>query len=271
MFLRIILWLSLTLPLLVGGPATAQVLTPTKLSTTVSPATAKVGDEVELIVNARIDPTWHLYATDFDPDLGPTVFTFTWTNNTAAFDGDLSQYGAVLFLNTPGEELNPAQRGKFEAYMRAGGNAMVVHRAAITPPDAWPWYEKLVGRRFVNHPMVQTGVVDTVDSGFPATFGLPERWIWSDEFYVTTNPYEVRIDTVLGVDESSYDPTLIWPGQTVKGMGKDHPIAWRHRHENGRVFVTTLGHNGEMYRDPQYLGHLLGGIYWAATGRGQRR
>jgi thiol:disulfide interchange protein DsbD len=83
MFLRIILWLSLVLPLAATTPAAAQLLEPTKLSTSVSPATAKVGDEVELIVNARIDPTWHLYATDFDPDLGPTVFTFTWTKNPA--------------------------------------------------------------------------------------------------------------------------------------------------------------------------------------------
>ena len=54
-------------------------------------------------------------------------------------------------------------------------------------------------------------------------------------------------------------------------MGKDHPIAWHLRRDKGRVFVTTLGHNGEMYRDPQYLTHLLGGIYWTATGMGQRR
>jgi hypothetical protein len=26
-----------------------------------------------------------------------------------------------------------------------------------------------------------------------------------------------------------------------------------------------------MYRDPQYLSHLMGGIWWAATGRGQQR
>ncbi|OON68984.1 protein-disulfide reductase DsbD family protein [Hymenobacter sp. CRA2] len=83
MFLRLILWLSLLLPLVAVAPAAAQILEPTKLSTTVSPATAKVGDEVELIVNARIDPTWHLYATDFDPDLGPTVFTFTWAKSPA--------------------------------------------------------------------------------------------------------------------------------------------------------------------------------------------
>lgn len=199
------------------------------------------------------------------------AFELTYTSKTQVFEGDLKQYAAVMFLNTPGEELNAAQRARFEDYMRGGGNAIVVHRAAITPPNDWVWYERMVGRSVGPHPKLQTGVVTVVDRDFPAAFGLPERWIWSDEFYVTTNPYGVRIDTVLGVDESSYDPTLIWPGQTVKAMGRNHPIAWYHRHEQGRVFVTTLGHNGEMYRDPQYLGHLLGGIYWSATGRGQRR
>ena len=198
-------------------------------------------------------------------------FDITWTNSTDVFDRDLSQYAAVMFLNTPGEELNPGQRAKFEAYMRAGGNAIVVHRAAITPPNGWIWYEKLVGRTFINHPMVQTGVVTVADKDFPAAYGLPERWIWSDEFYVTANPYDVRINPVLNVDEASYDPTKIWPGQVGKRMGKDHPVAWHHAYEKGRVFVTLLGHNVEMYRDPNYLAHLMGGIYWTATGLGQRR
>lgn len=32
------------------------------------------------------------------------------------FDGDLSQYAAVMFLNTPSEELTPAQPSRFEAF-----------------------------------------------------------------------------------------------------------------------------------------------------------
>ena len=196
-------------------------------------------------------------------------FELVWTRHPESFDEDLSQYAAVMFLNSPGEELNAGQRAKFEAYMRAGGNAMIVHRAAITPPGEWPWYEKLVGRRVGVHPMVQTGVVTVEDRNFPAAFALPDRWVWSDEFYVTTNPFDVRINTVLGVDESSYDPTKIWPGQVSRPMGKDHPIAWYHMYEKGRVFVTTLGHEGAMYRDYTYLTHLMGGIYWTATGRGQ--
>ena len=91
------------------------------------------------------------------------AFEFTYTNKPEAFDGDLKQYAAVVFLNTPGEELNPAQRANFEAYMRAGGNAVIVHRAAITPPNGWVWYEKLVGRSFKIHPFLQTAAVDVAE------------------------------------------------------------------------------------------------------------
>lgn len=195
-------------------------------------------------------------------------FEFSWTNKPEVFQGDLKQYAAVVFLNTPGEELNELQRKSFEDYVKAGGNAVVVHRAAIAAPNVWPWFEKMIGRSFKTHPMLQTGVATVVDKTFPATYGVPDRWIWSDEWYEFTNPHNVEIHPVLNADETSYDPAKIWPGQVSTGMGKDHPVSWYHQYEQGRVFVTALGHNGEMYRDPQYLTHLLGGIYWAATGYG---
>jgi thiol:disulfide interchange protein len=53
----------------------AQILTPTHLSTALSQPKAAVGTEIELIINAKIDPKWHLYATDFSEEVGPTVFT----------------------------------------------------------------------------------------------------------------------------------------------------------------------------------------------------
>ncbi|HEX8656018.1 MAG TPA: protein-disulfide reductase DsbD domain-containing protein, partial [Hymenobacter sp.] len=63
--------------------ATAQVLTPTHLSTALSQPTAKVGEEVELVVNARIDDKWHLYASDFSDEVGPVVFTMTFKPSPA--------------------------------------------------------------------------------------------------------------------------------------------------------------------------------------------
>jgi len=196
------------------------------------------------------------------------AFELAWTATPQALEGDLSKYAAVVLLNSSGEEFNDVQRASFERYMRGGGNAVVVHRAIISAPGKWPWYERLVGRSFRIHPMVQTAVVNKRDPSHPATFGLPDHWIWSDEWYEFDNPHQVAIRPLLAVDERSYDPKKIWPGQVANGMGADHPVSWTHAYEKGRVFVTALGHNAEAYKDPQYLAHLWGGIWWSATGLG---
>lgn len=78
-----IFWLSWLLAFGLALSGWAQVLTPTRLTAAVSRPTARVGQELELIVNARIDDKWHLYASDFDPDLGPTVFAFTFPPSAA--------------------------------------------------------------------------------------------------------------------------------------------------------------------------------------------
>jgi thiol:disulfide interchange protein DsbD len=73
----------LVLLLLLTGQASAQILTPTHLSTALSQPKAKVGEELDLIVNARIDDKWHLYSTDFSEDVGPIPFTLKFTPNAA--------------------------------------------------------------------------------------------------------------------------------------------------------------------------------------------
>ena len=69
--------------LLLSNLAGAQVLTPTHLSTALSQPKAAVGTELELLINARIEPKWHLYATDFGDDVGPTVFTLKFQPSSA--------------------------------------------------------------------------------------------------------------------------------------------------------------------------------------------
>ncbi|MGR4877330.1 ThuA domain-containing protein [Pseudoxanthomonas sp. LARHCG66] len=197
------------------------------------------------------------------------AFELTWSWNSSPFDGDLSAYAAIVLLNTPGDELKGPQRERLTSYVRAGGGVVAVHRALIfNPPGEWPWFERLIGRTFRIHPMVQTATVRVEDPAFPATFGLPAQWIWTDEWYEFNAPVTRGLRTVLSVDESTYDPSRIWPGQTAHGMGKEHPVAWYHAYDGGRVFVTALGHTPALYDDPLYLAHLYGGIWWAATGQG---
>lgn len=197
------------------------------------------------------------------------AFDMTWAWNASPFDGDLSQYAAIVLLSTSGEDLAKQQRGKLEAYVRAGGGIVAVHRALIINPRGdWPWYEKMIGRSFITHPMVQTATVRTIDPSFPATFGLPARWIWTDEWYEFKPPIVAGLHDVLEVNESTYDPTRIWPGQVATGMGKHHPVAWYHAYDGGRVFATALGHTPALWDDRLFLDHLYGGIWWAATGKG---
>ena len=66
-----------------AGPATAQIFVPTHLSTALSQPAVKVGDELELVVNARIDDKWHLYASDFSDEVGPVVFTLAFKPSPA--------------------------------------------------------------------------------------------------------------------------------------------------------------------------------------------
>lgn len=48
-----------------------QILKPATWTQEISKTSLKVGDEVELIFRAKIDPAWYMYANDFDPDCGP--------------------------------------------------------------------------------------------------------------------------------------------------------------------------------------------------------
>jgi len=93
-------------------------------------------------------------------------FDVEWTNQPSAFEGDLSQYAAIVMMNTAGDVLNETQRKAYEGYMQAGGNSVVVHRGIVMPEGEWPWYEKLVGRSFTVHPLMQTAIISSASVKF---------------------------------------------------------------------------------------------------------
>ena len=178
------------------------------------------------------------------------------TEDAAVFrEENLRRYRAVVFLNTTRNVLNGAQQTAFERYIQAGGGFVGVHSAADTEYE-WPWYGKLVGAWFANHPNhpnVRSAAVDVVDRTHPATRALPERWERSDEWYSYRSFYPA-INVLAQLDEESYD------GGT---NGAYHPIAWYHAYDGGRAFYTGLGHTDESFSEPLFLEHLLGGIRYA--------
>lgn len=164
----------------------------------------------------------------------------------------LSPYQAIIFLNTTEEVLNSEQEQAFERYIKAGGGFVGIHAAADTEYD-WPWFGKLLGARFANHPEIQDATILVTDKNHPASSPLPERWQRRDEWY---NFKEIAptIQVLAWLDESTYS------GGT---HGKEHPFAWYQPVDGGRVFYTAGGHTEESYQEPLFLQHLLGGIRYA--------
>lgn len=195
-------------------------------------------------------------------------FAVFWTADAGRVmnDAELAKYQAVVFLLTTGDILDDRQQAAFERYIRKGGGFVGVHSASDTEYD-WPWYTKMVGHMFRVHPAVQTAVLQVRERNFPGMERFAPRTLFTDEWYEFGPATSKDLTYLLTVDESTYKPETSRPDRQSKGMGAFHPISWYQPYDGGRSFYTALGHIAATYRDPVFLHHLYGGIYWAATGR----
>jgi cytochrome c len=175
---------------------------------------------------------------------------------TAFSDRNLARYDAVVFALTTGDVLDDSQQAALERYVGAGGGFAGIHSASDTEHD-WPWYGGLVGAYFQTHPTIQRAAIDVSDRTDPSTLRLPRRWVRVDEWYAFAANPRSHVHVLAALDETTYSPG-------GAAMGRDHPIAWSHRYAGGRAWYTAGGHTVESYAEPLFLGHLLGGILWAA-------
>ncbi|MGZ2371679.1 protein-disulfide reductase DsbD family protein [Ancylomarina sp. YFZ004] len=61
--------------------AFSQIVQPAKWKVEFSKKDVKVGETLEVLIKGDLEDTWHVYSNDFDPDLGPIVATFNFTEN----------------------------------------------------------------------------------------------------------------------------------------------------------------------------------------------
>jgi uncharacterized protein len=196
-------------------------------------------------------------------------FNVFWTEdaNRVFKDEELKKYKVVIFLCTTGDILNADQQAAFERYIKAGGGFVGIHSASDTEYE-WPWFTKMVGHMFHIHPANQTAVLKVEDYNFPGMDRFAKRFLWTDEWYEFDASRSDKLHYVLSVDEKTYQPYAKWGPKEGKGMGAFHPIAWYQEYDGGRAFYTALGHLPATYSDANFMHHVYGGIYWAATGIG---
>ena len=186
-------------------------------------------------------------------------FTVVASEDASLFtDAELSQFNAIVFLNTTLDILDENQESAMERYIQAGGGFVGIHAAADTEWEGdWFWYRNLVGAVFKNHPStpsnVQQANVNFIDKNHASTEQLPDSISIADEWYNYRDMYEF-INVVAKVDESTYQG-----GE----HDHDHPISWYHDYDGGRAFYTGMGHTSESFSNPDLLQHLLGGMIYA--------
>jgi len=81
---RIIFLLLFALTFIFPDTSSAQIQKPKAQWTyTFSKNEIKKGETVDLIFTATIDKDWYMYSSDFDPDLGPMLTSFTFEKNNS--------------------------------------------------------------------------------------------------------------------------------------------------------------------------------------------
>ena len=205
-----------------------------------------------------------------DPDYAP---------NFADYDVVISNFGWKAAHWTKATEK------KFEDYMQKGGGFVSVHAADNSWPE-WKAYNLMIGlggwggRNHTDGPYVyynEAGEIirDTSPGGagahgpkhefpitvrdteHPITRGMPEVWlVGADECYAKLRgPAKNMTILATGRDQNPTAPTQ-----------RHEPILMAIDYGEGRIFHTTLGHDGDSFESVGFIVSFLRGVEWAATG-----
>lgn len=188
------------------------------------------------------------------------------TENAAVFNPEsLAKFDVIVFANASGDIYTPEQRAAFRAFIARGGGFVGLHSAGDgSHPD---WFVRMRGNgNFIGHPggadQFQTAWLSVKGRGHPATWHLPERWRWTDEYYSWDAPPAADAHVVAWLDEGT-----LRLEQKLR-MGDGHALIWWRCEGRARIFYSALGHRAEAWRDPTHLQMVNGAIGWAARKEG---
>jgi type 1 glutamine amidotransferase len=151
-----------------------------------------------------------------------------------------------------------------------GGKGLVLYHLALGAFDGWVDYEKMSGGNWRpkqgHHSARHDFTVDIRDADHPITKGLKSFTVANDELYANLRWQPEGTFSVLA---TAYDDHSLYGGkarQPIPGPGIHQPILWTTDYGQGRVFITTLGHDVENVRQSGFAVTFARGAEWAAKG-----
>jgi type 1 glutamine amidotransferase len=163
---------------------------------------------------------------------------------------NLKKFDGVIFANTTGD-LPITDKDGFMQWLKSGKAFVGMHAATDTFHGYRPYID-MIGAEFSHHPAITEVTCLSVDTNHPACKSLPKEWPVTDEIYLFQSYDPKKVHLLLKLDKD--------PGSRQAG---EFPISWSKEYGQGKVFYTELGHRDEVWMDPAYQKHLLGGIRWA--------
>ena len=184
------------------------------------------------------------------------------TENAAVFNPeDLARFDLVVLASSSGPLFTEEQETAFKDFIESGGGAVAMHAAGDSSHESEWYLSELICTTMVGHPMrqqFQSATLNVEDRNHPATRHLEDRWTRTDEWYNFAVSPRPKVNVLISIDESSYDPE-------DRPMGDDHPMVWSRMIGNGRVLYSALGHSSESYAEPEHRQLIEGAMVWAAT------
>jgi uncharacterized protein len=183
----------------------------------------------------------------------------------------LKKFDCVLFFTT-GNPLNREEVDDLSKWVKAGGAIAGTHCGADTlytkKGGGGPWnaaYGEMIGAYFKGHPPgFQKIKIHVEDPKHPAAKSFKDSEPYEDEMYIfDTDPYSRnKLHIILSVTADTVD-SLLAKNKGLARSDNDYAISWCQEVEKGRSFYTSLGHRKEVWKDPRYQEHLIGGLKWA--------
>jgi len=177
-------------------------------------------------------------------------------------------YDAIVSYTSGNPFIN---RGEILNWLRNGGAFIGIHAATDSfrgdqkkdgaNIKVWPEYIKFIGAAFAGHGKQQPTTMNIEVPDHPATKMLSQGWTVLDEIYLFSKYSRDNVKVLISVDTEKTGKEKLKP-MNMK-PGGDYPIAWINTEGKGRVFYTSLGHREDVWTNPLYQQHLLGGIAWA--------
>ena len=135
------------------------------------------------------------------------------------------------------------------AHRESGVPAVILHGAvhSYRRSESKAWGQ-LMGAFSMRHDRQRPLRIVTVAPQHPIMRGFPADW--------------------QTIDEELYEHEQAWPGMTPLAQAhssetdKTSPVIWTNTHGKAKVFVTSLGHNNEMMKNPVYLDLVARGLLW---------